>query len=69
MAWGEKQMWTTDEANEGHQQGGPLKKHLRRVRKRKQNRQATDRADPFACGVVAYKMKLVEDRRRRDHGS
>jgi hypothetical protein len=55
-----------DEANEGHQKGGALKERLRGVRKRKRTRQGDGAVAPFACDVVAFKMKLVEARRGRD---
>ena len=67
-----------DEMNEGPQQGGDFKERLRDVRKRKKNRRRGDRVaagtqptaplDPFACSVVASKLRLVEARRGRDDG-
>lgn len=59
----------SSEMTEEHQQEGSLKKRLKGVRRRKQSRRVDDRVTPFACGVVASKMKLVEARQQRDEGS
>jgi len=61
-------MQNSDETKEENQKGGALKKRLKGVRKRKRSRQMGDR-DSFACDVVAFKMALVEARRRPDDGS
>ncbi len=59
-------MQNSYESNEEREKGGVLKKRLKGVRKRKQNRRGGDGVAPFACDVMASKMRLVEARRRRD---
>jgi hypothetical protein len=60
--------WKMDE---DHQEGESLIGRLRGVRKRKRSRSAGDRdrgggVAPYACSVVASKMKLVKAGQRRD---
>jgi hypothetical protein len=52
-----------DEGRGGQKKGGPLKKRLSEVSRRQQDREA------FACGLVAFKMRLVEKQRRGKEGS
>lgn len=62
-------MWNDSETKDEKEKGNVLKKRLKGVRKRKRSRRGSSRVDPFACDAVAFKMALVEAKRRRDDGS